>query len=28
VWQRHNLVKKSRGKILLRHTARLSLREL
>jgi CRP-like cAMP-binding protein len=26
-WQRHNLVKKSRGKILLRHPARLSLHE-
>ena len=27
-WQRHNIVKKSRGKILLRHQARLSLHEL
>lgn len=27
-WQRHNAVKKSRGKILLRHPARLSLHEL
>jgi CRP/FNR family transcriptional regulator, nitrogen oxide reductase regulator len=27
-WQRHNVVKKSRGKILLRHLARLSLHEL
>ena len=27
-WERHNVVKKSRGKILLRHSARLSLREL
>ncbi len=27
-WQRHNVMKKSRGKILLRYPARLSLREL
>lgn len=27
-WQRHNLVKKSRGKILLRHPAGISLHEL
>jgi|SRR5580658_4818833 CRP-like cAMP-binding protein len=27
-WQRHSVLKKSRGKILLRHPARLSLREL